>query len=61
MEERKVIKASEGMVLTNGTDFARTIYFAVGVDLSHEWYEIPEEEYQMIMAEREKQNEDHNL
>ena len=50
---RKVLKASEGMVLTNGVDFARTIYFAVGFDRSDEWYEITEGEYQKIMEERE--------
>ena len=59
---RKVLKASEGMVLTNGVDFARTIYFAVGFDHSDEWYEITEEEYQKIMEEREQeQYENHDI
>ena len=59
---RKVLKASEGMVLTNGVYFARTIYFAVGFDRSDEWYEITEEEYKKIMEEREReQYENHDI
>lgn len=45
---RKVLKASEGMVLTNGVDFGRMVYLAVGAD-ENEWCEITEEEYQKIM------------
>lgn len=52
--ERKVLKATEGMIFTNGVDFARTIYFAVGLDHSNEWYEIPEEEYRKITEEHKE-------
>ena len=52
----KGLKASAGMVLTNGeaySDPGETIYF--GVNDSHEnWHEITEEEYNRIKAEEEK-------
>ena len=40
---RKVIKASEGHLITNGEIYGRTIYLAEGVDEST-FYEIPESE-----------------
>lgn len=40
---RKVIKASEGHLLTNGETYGRTIYLAEGIDEST-FYEIPESE-----------------
>ena len=46
------LTASEGMVLTDGKDFAKITRLAEGVDAST-WYEIPESEYQEIMAEKE--------
>jgi len=48
MNERKVKIASEGMILTNGTDFGRKIYLADGTDETS-WYEIPEEKYEETM------------
>ena len=41
--ERKILKASEGMVLTNGEVYGKEIYLAEGVDKST-FYEIPESE-----------------
>lgn len=49
---RKVLKATEGMILTDGVNFGRVVYLAEGAD-ENSWYEIPEEEYQKIMEERE--------
>ena len=46
--ERKIIKASDGMVLTNGTIFGRTIYLAEGLSES-DFHEIPKEEYNRIL------------
>ena len=51
----KELTASEGMILTDGKDFARQTRLAEGVDPS-KWYEIPEAEYEGIMAEQEKAN-----
>ncbi len=42
--ERTVLKASEGMILTNGTFYGKTVYLAEGAD-SSEWREISAEEY----------------
>ncbi len=44
--------ASEGHILTNGTDYARVNFLAEGTDPSA-WYEITEAEYERIMAEQE--------
>ena len=49
--ERKVLKAREGYVYTNGEIFGETIYLAKDVDES-KFYEITKEEYrEMIMEE----------
>lgn len=42
--ERKVLTASDGMVLTDGKTYGKIIYLAEGADASV-WHEIPEEEY----------------
>lgn len=47
------LTASEGMVLTDGKDYARITRLAEGVDPAN-WYEIPESEYERILAEQEK-------
>lgn len=44
--------ASEGMILTNGTDYARVAFLATDADPSA-WYEITEAEYEAIVAEQE--------
>lgn len=46
------LTASEGHILTDGTDYARMTFLAQGVDAS-KWYEITEAEYDAIMAEQE--------
>lgn len=47
------IEPSEGMKLTNGTDIAEgAVYLGVG-DSPDNWYEITEEEYSRIRAERD--------
>ena len=50
------LTASDGMVLTDGKDYARITRLAEGVDPA-EWYEIPECEYERILAEQEKANQ----
>ena len=40
---RKILKASDGMILTNGEIYGSEIYLAEGVDAST-FYEIPESE-----------------
>ena len=45
---RKVLKATEGMILTDGKNFGRVIYLAVGAD-ENAWYEISEEAYNILM------------
>ena len=41
--DRKVLKASEGMILTNGEIYGSEIYLAEGID-ANSFYEIPESE-----------------
>ena len=53
------ITASEGMVLTNGesySDVGGDVYLGKN-DSVENWREIPKEEYDKIMAEREAENE----
>lgn len=42
--KRRILTASDGMVLTNGKTYGKIIYLAEGADESG-WREIPEEEY----------------
>lgn len=44
MAERKILRAEEGYVLTNGTYYGRIIYLAEGADESA-YYPITEAEY----------------
>lgn len=52
MQKRTTLIADEGMILTDGKDYASVTYLAVGADES-KWYEITEAEYERIMAEKE--------
>ena len=52
---RRVLKANEGMILTDGEGYGVEVYLAEGVDASA-FYEITREEYEKIMvAEAETQ------
>lgn len=50
------LKASEGMILTNGDVFGREIFLGKG-DSPENWHEITDEEYEKIQEERNKENE----
>lgn len=52
MAERTILRAEEGMVLTNGTDYGRIIYLAEGVS-PDTFHSITEAEYEAIMAQQE--------
>lgn len=53
---RVKLEASEGMVLTDGKEYAKIVFLAVGED-SSKYYEVPESEYEKVLAEQEKENE----
>ncbi len=48
MENRIVLYADPGTVLTNGTDYGRVVYLAEGADPAA-YYQITEAEYNAIM------------
>lgn len=50
--KRSVLRANDGMVLTNGEVFGKTVYPSVN-DSPENWHEITLEEYERIMKERE--------
>lgn len=50
--EGNIITASEGMVLTNGENFATVVRLG-DWDKAENWHEITKEEYEAIMAELE--------
>lgn len=52
---RDSIKASEGMILTNGEIYGTEIFLAEGVD-SSSFHEIPLSEYEAKMKESEDSN-----
>lgn len=52
---RTSIKASEGMILTNGEIYGTEIFLAEGVD-SSSFHEIPLSEYEAKMKESEDSN-----
>ena len=47
MEERIVLTADEGMVLTDGKTFGKVVWLAVGVDPST-FYQITEAEFNAV-------------
>ena len=51
--ERQIIKASSGMILTNGEIYGKTIYLAE-TDSADNYYEITDEEYWELQAEGEE-------
>jgi hypothetical protein len=55
MKTRKIIYADEGKVITNGKVYGKIVYLADG-DNGEDFYEITDEEYAAIMAEKEKES-----
>lgn len=51
------LTASEGMMLTNGTDYGRVIFLANTAN-AEDYYEITEEEYTRRMEEEQKRLEE---
>ena len=47
---RKILKASDGMVLTNGEIYGYEIYLGDGMD-AEKFKEIPDEEYKRLTEE----------
>jgi phosphoribosyl-ATP pyrophosphohydrolase len=58
MEDRKILYASEGMVLTDGKTYGKVVYLAEGAEEAV-WHEITEEEYETIMASKEAEEADY--
>lgn len=58
MSERVILKADEGMVLTNGTDYGVVIYLAEGADPSV-YHQITEAEYNAIMESEQAEGADY--
>lgn len=52
--ERKILKAKDGYIFTNGEIYGEEIYLAEGVDETT-FKEIPKEEYRKILEENEIQ------
>ena len=48
---RLKMKATDGMILTNGETYGREVYLGSGDSPDH-WWEIPEEEYGKRMEEQ---------
>ena len=46
------LTAADGMILTNGEVFGKTVFLSIG-DSPDNWYEITEEEAQAKMKEQE--------
>lgn len=47
MQERKILIADEGKVLTNGTQYGKVVFLAVGAS-ADEYREISNEEYEDV-------------
>lgn len=47
------LEASDGMILTNGESYGKTVYLGKG-DSPENWHEITETEYETIMEEADE-------
>lgn len=47
-----ILTADEGMYLTNGETYGKTVVLPESAD-TNDWYEITEAEYEKIIAEQE--------
>lgn len=56
--ERKILTASDGMILTDGKTYGKIIYLAIGAD-ENTWYEITEAEYEEIINDEEATEADY--
>ena len=56
--EIREIKASDGMVLTNGEAYGTVIYLGVN-DSTDNWHEITQEEYKKIIESEQATEEDY--
>lgn len=55
--EIKKLTATDGHVLTNGEAYGKEIYLGK-FDSPENWSEITEEEYEAVLAEQERQEEE---
>lgn len=53
--ERIILKARDGYVYTNGTEYGKIIYLANGIS-AEDYHEITVEEYNKILEEQEKKD-----
>lgn len=53
--ELKELKPSDGYVLTNGTSYSKTPIYLGVTDNAENWHEITDAEYEVILAEKEKE------
>ena len=56
---RTKLIADEGMILTDGENYGKIIYLASDAN-GDKWYEIPQSEYDAMMAERENLVDENN-
>ena len=56
--EGNIITASEGMVLTNGENYATVVRLG-DWDSAENWREVTKEEYESVMAEGESEDMTH--